>query len=139
VLGLAFADAASGKSVMIASVKDSFGKLVSSNLLVYEDAFEGLSADVTYKCLRGSFEQDVILRALPADLSPEAFGMDAASTRVQIWSEFIDPPVPEVQTVVLSQVLDPLARDLMAEPNFTDQVVNFGQVHFGQGKSFATG
>src|SRR5260221_147270 len=135
VLGIALIDAASGSSIMLGNVKDSFGKLVSSNVVVYEDAFDaiaGLTADIRYTYKKGSFEQDVILRTLPKDFSPKAYNMDPATSRLTIWTEFTNPPPADVQTVILRQPADP------AEPDFTDQEINFGQVKLGNGKAFST-
>ena len=80
----------------------------------------------------------MILRQLPRDFSPKAWGMDPATTRMEIWTEFFDPPAPEIQTAMLSETDDPVARAGMAEPDFTDQSLNFGKVQIGSGgKAFA--
>ena len=90
VLGVVLYDAASGQSTLISELKDSVGKLVSSNQIIYEDAFDGdgLIADLRYTWRKGSFEQDLILRQLPRDFSPKAWGMDPATSRIEIWTEF---------------------------------------------------
>ena len=48
VLGLSYYDAASGRNVWIAEVKDCPGVIVEPNQVVYADAFEGLKGDVRY-------------------------------------------------------------------------------------------
>src|SRR5437868_8413679 len=65
VLGIAFADSFTGTSTMIASVQNSFGKLISSNVMVFEDVFDGLVGDCVYAFKKGSFEEDVILHTIP--------------------------------------------------------------------------
>ena len=77
---------------------NSIGKIVSSNQVVYEDAFEGDGwvGDLLYTWRKGSFQQDVILRQLPRDFSPEAWGMDSASSRIELWTEFFQPPIPAI-------------------------------------------
>src|SRR5439155_12613242 len=63
--------------------------------------------------------------------------MDPATSRIEVWTEFFAPPTPEIQTVVLSEVEDPIARAGMVEPDFTEQSLSFGQVQLGTGKAFA--
>ena len=41
ILGLAYTDYASGRSVMIAEVKDSIGAVLPPNQVIYQDAFAG--------------------------------------------------------------------------------------------------
>src|SRR5439155_10828128 len=61
-VGIGLYDAASGRSAVIAAITDCAGVLVSSNKVVYENAFSGVCADVIYTIDRGSFEQDVLIR-----------------------------------------------------------------------------
>jgi len=44
VLGLRYFDTSSGKSVLIAQIKDCEGQIVGSNQVVYADAFDGVNA-----------------------------------------------------------------------------------------------
>lgn len=48
VLALTYYDAASGRQVVLAVVKDAVGELLPPNRLIYRDAFNGLEADVVY-------------------------------------------------------------------------------------------
>src|ERR1051325_1752603 len=68
-VGIGLYDAASGRSAVIAAITDCAGVLVSSNQVLYENAFSGVCADVIYTIERGSFEQDVLItgRLDPAD------------------------------------------------------------------------
>ena len=90
MLGLSYYDTASGNSVLIAEIKDCAGKLVAPNEVLYEDAFSGLDADVRYTYTKGGFEQDVILRERPP--GPEAWGLNPATARLVILTEFLSPP-----------------------------------------------
>lgn len=47
VLGLAFFDPATGDTLLIGQIKDSIG-IVGGNQVTYEDAFDGVSADLRY-------------------------------------------------------------------------------------------
>lgn len=65
ILGLGYYDSASGKSVLIAQVKDCQGQIVNSNQIIYSDAFVGVRANVRYTYTRAGLEQDVVLLAQP--------------------------------------------------------------------------
>ena len=134
VLGLAYMDAATGSNVMIAEVKDSTGQLVAPNEVIYPDAFTDYIADIRYVWRKGSFEQDVILRQKPA--APEAYGLSSESTRLQVWTEFIEAPVGTQRTVVLREEKDPQRRLTMQEPDLLDHVFDFGATRIGPGKAF---
>jgi hypothetical protein len=123
ILGIGFADA-TGKSVLIGETKDSYGQLLPSGKeAMYPDAFTDLHADVLYKYGKGSFEQFVIFREqLP---SPAEWGLDPASTMLQVWTEFLDAPTPRISPVPSE-----------AGP---DQLIDFGAMQMVEGDAFALG
>lgn len=128
VLGLAYFDSASGKSVLIAEVKDCQGKILSPNQVLYEDAFTDVRADVRYTYTRAGFEQDVILRERPP--LPEAYGLDSRATRLQVWTEFVNAPQP----MVTARAVASGAGDVLA-----DQKLDFGAMEIGAGRAFSLG
>ena len=65
VWGVAYFDASSGESVLLAEVKESEGQLTGDNVVNYPDAFTDFLADVRYTYTRAGFEQDVVLREQP--------------------------------------------------------------------------
>jgi len=93
VLGLSYFDTQSGQSVLIAEVTNCLGEVEGPNVVIYRNAFTDLEADVRYTYRRGGFEQDVILRERPA--SPAEYGLNPATTKLQVLTEFVNPPVPE--------------------------------------------
>jgi hypothetical protein len=137
--GICLYDAASGQSTLLAELKDSIGKVVSSNQVVYEDAFDGDGwiADLRYTWRKGSMEQDLIVRQLPRGFSPKNYGMDPATSRIEAWTEFFNPPAADIQTVTLSEEQNPVSRAMMAQPDFTDQRLGFGEMYIGQGQAFS--
>ena len=135
VLGLSYYDAASGNSVLIAEIKDSIGQLVAPNQIVYPDAFTDLKADLRYTWTLGGFEQDVILLEIPP--APENFGLASTTTRLQVWTEFFNPPQPQKAVQILKQERDPLKRLRMAAPDFIDETLAFGAMSVGPGEAFA--
>ena len=55
VVGLAYTETDTGKSVFIAEVKDSQGVVLGRNQVLYLDAFAEVKADVRYTTTRSSF------------------------------------------------------------------------------------
>jgi len=126
ILGLMYVDTSTGDAALIAGVQDSAGELISSNQVLYPNAFDGVKADVQYTYKRGSFEQDVILREQPP--LPDAFGMNPDTTELEVMTEFIDPPNANVLDVGSS------------EPGLeSDQAVSWGATKLGNGKAFNLG
>ena len=92
-MGLAYYEVPTGKSVLIAELKESKGEKYAPNQVIYRDAFTDIQADVRYIYTRAGFEQDVILRQqLP---SPTEFGMNPSNTRLEVWTEFFETAKPE--------------------------------------------
>ncbi|MEI9962514.1 MAG: hypothetical protein WDM76_15765 [Limisphaerales bacterium] len=128
VLGLSYYDSASGNSVLIAQVKDCQGQIVGSNQVIYADAFEGASADVRYTYMRAGFEQDIILRAQPP--SPKVYGLNPETTRLQVLTEFLNPPQP----AIISRQQSTRAGVILS-----DNDLNFGVMKIAHGRAFLLG
>jgi hypothetical protein len=138
VLGLIYTDYASGRSVMIAEIKDSIGELTSPNQVTYPDAFDGACiVDVRYIYTKGGFEQDIILRTAPP--SPAEWGLDPETTRLEVFTEFIEAPAAQVTSVTLKREENDESRRLMKEPDLVDQRLDFGGLVIGQGQAFPLG
>jgi hypothetical protein len=85
VTALAFFDAASGNSVLIAANRGAAGKLVAPNQVLYPDTFDDIKADILCTYSIAGMEVDVIIRAqLP---SPADWNLDPATVRLQVWHE----------------------------------------------------
>ena len=123
IIGLMYADATTGQAALIAGVQDSEGAVVADNQVLYPNAFDGVQADVHYTYRRDGLEQDVILREqLPA---PEAYGMNSATTKLEVVTEFINPPPAWV-------------ADMEAGPDGeSDQSISWGATRLGRGKAFS--
>lgn len=135
VLGLVYTDYASGKSVMIAEVKDSIGQVLPPNQVIYTDAFDGdCVADLRYTYTKAGFEQDVILRTTPP--SPAEWGLNPETSRMEVFTEFLEAPQAKVTSVMLKQETDEAARQTMREPDLIDQRLDFGGMSIGQGQAF---
>ena len=140
ILGLAYTDYASGKSVMIAEVKDSIGAVLPPNQIIYQDALAGdCVADVRYSYTKSAFEQDIILLTAPPP--PEAYGFPngGSTVRLEAWTEFIELPEGTMSPVVLKQENDPAMRRQMAEPDLIDQRLDWGVMKMEQGMAFPLG
>ena len=127
ILGLAYYDVAAGQSVVIGEIQDSQGGLISSNQVLYPNAFVGVNADVRYTYKRGSLEQDVILREKPP--TPESLGLNPATTEIQVLTEFIDPPA----AMIVSHA------KIFWTNALPDDDISWGATRMGQGKAFDLG
>ncbi|MEI6078109.1 MAG: hypothetical protein WCS94_21190 [Verrucomicrobiota bacterium] len=125
ILGLSYYDRASGQSVLIAQLQDSPGELISSNQVLYPNAFKGVKADVRYTYRRSSFEQDVILREQTP--TPESLGLNPATTEIEVMTEFINPPAATVK------------GNESPDPAGLDEDISWGRMRIGHGNAFDLG
>jgi hypothetical protein len=122
--GLSYFDTATSSSVLIGTIKDSTGQLLDTkDRALFQDAFSGLSADVLYVNSIGGFEQLVVLTAqLP---SPTQWNMDPSTVLLQVITEFLNPPSPQVTP--------------FQDNNGADQHLDFGIMKMGLGYAFVLG
>jgi hypothetical protein len=114
--------------VFIAILTNSVGQLLSSNQVIYPNAFEGLNADLLYTYTKAGFEQDVILREQPP--SPTANGLNPATTRLQVLTEFFDPPQPGVSATPMPS---------QGGIALNDESLDFGVMKMMPGRAFLFG
>jgi hypothetical protein len=125
IFGLSYFDAATGKAVLLAEIKDSIGLLSDSSRVVYTNAFDDVDADVEYLVTKAGLEQNVVLRRRLPD--PSEFELNPASTRLQVLTEFFDPPLPVK------------ASELQAT-GLVDDALDFGQMRIPRdGRAFSVG
>jgi hypothetical protein len=99
--------------------------LYPPNVVIFPDAFTDFKADVRYTYTRAGFEQDIILHERPP--GPEAYGLNPATTRLQVLTEFLNPPQPgKKQGALKNRSGDALDEDL-----------DFGVMKMGRGKAFS--
>ena len=132
-VGIGLYDAASGRSVIIGAITNSSAILVSSNRVVYENAFSGVCADVVYTIQRHSFEQDVVITGR---LDPADYGFPTNTTRIQIFTEFYGTvPQPERIRRPIWVEKNKAARDRMLSPDLVDEVLGFGEFVLATGRA----
>jgi hypothetical protein len=124
-VGLSYDDGA--HTVLIAALTNSIGYVINSNQVIFPDAYTGLRADLRYTYTRAGLEQDVILKQQPP--GPGSLGLDPDTTRLQILTEFFDPPQPVVNTTTLATDAGYL----------TDDQLDFGAMQMVRGKAFLLG
>ncbi len=130
--GLAYFDASTGQAVLIGQLKDCQGFQISTNQILYPDAFTDILADVRYTYSAAGVEQDIVLRQAPSP--PETFGLNSESTRLEVWSEFLQSPVPKQRDWLLNP------NEVAAgHPAFIDSELNFGAMRMGPGRAFEGG
>jgi sugar lactone lactonase YvrE len=125
-VGLSYDDGVS--TVLIAELKDSAGYVVGANQVIYPDAFTGFKADVRCIYTKAGFEADIILREQPP--TPESFGLNPASARLQVLTEFFNPPQPVMTTTALPA---------QAGISMTDENLDFGVMKMAPGRAFLIG
>jgi hypothetical protein len=123
-IGLSYDDGTN--TVLIAELTNSIGQLISSNQIIYTNAFIGVDADLLYTYRKGGFEQDVIFRQQPP--APEQFGLSSADTRLQMLTEFFNPPTP-------GETVGPVNP----QDGLQDTTLGFGAMEMVQGRAFLIG
>ncbi len=125
VRSIQLTDIASGKSLVLATVKNAApGVVVPPNQVLYASGFDGLDADVLFVWRHNAISQNVILKKRPA--LPE--GMDPATTRLEVVSELVECPDPVLNSAVLQQPGKPDLRD--------DVTIGLGSLVALRGKAF---
>lgn len=119
---LAYRNRLTGQTVLLDEVRPgSVGGLVSPNTVLWPDAFPKVGASVQATYSPAGFEMDVVLNAaLPA---PEGWGLDPATTDIEVYTEFLDSAFPASAT-----------RESL--PNLPDTRLTFGSMQMDRGEAF---
>lgn len=135
---LALRDVASGESRLLGQVTNRVGLVVSTNWVVYTNAFSGISADLRYRYSGGvgganSLEQDVLLHENP--VAPDQFTPE--NVRIEVWTEWFDSEPSSRETKTLD--LRANADALMPGPAIVeDDDLAFGSARIGAGHAFSS-
>jgi hypothetical protein len=135
-VGLYYFDSASGKSVLLASLRPTTAERVAPNQLLYRSAFHGLLCNIRYTYTKGAFESDLVILQRPKP--PEFYSLSSATTRLELW-HIVEAPTPRVMPTVLDTATNPDLRSQLAEPDFIDETIDFGDAWFAQGRAFSCG
>jgi hypothetical protein len=127
-------DAASGQSAIVATLTNTPATQVSSNQVVYPDAFVGACADVSYSIDRGAFSQDIVFTGR---FDPEAYGFPTNTTRIQILTELYSVPQPDLLVQPVYVEGNAAVRKAMASPDLMDESIGFENFVFGAGRAYA--
>jgi hypothetical protein len=132
-VGVGLYDAASGQFALIGELTNSTGVLISSNQVLYENAFDGVCASLVYSVERGTFAQDVVFTGR---LNPSDYGFPTNTTQIQIITELYDPPTPEVLVHPLFVETKAAVRSRMVSPDIMDQTIGYGEFVLGSGRAY---
>lgn len=135
VLALRYFDPLSGRDAVVAVVRDARGELLPPNQILYRGAFDSVRADVVYTYRKDGMAADVVLREVPP--SPAAFGLDPDTARLEVVTEFFEAPEPLKRRRTLATVSEPHLRARVAEPDWVDEALHFGEARIGEGRAFA--
>jgi len=133
-IGLSYYDANSGQSVLLCELKSSLGRIVEPSKVVYEDIFDDVDADAVYEATKQGIMQTIIIKEdLPP---PSAFGLSDETSRLEVVTEFPDAPQPEKAAKVLKAEEDPVKRQNMVSPDFSDTSLKFADSQIADGMAF---
>lgn len=121
-LGISYYDGTN--SVLIAELTNSVGQLISSNQIIYTNAFTDFAADLVMTYRKSGFEADLVIRSQPP--FPEVFGLSSKHCRMELLTEFFDSPDP--QQTPANSVAD-----------LADSTLQFGGMTMSRGKAFEIG
>jgi hypothetical protein len=131
IYGLSYLDTASGQSVLISELQDSVGQLLLPDQVLYTNALGGdCPASLLYRNTLAGCEQFILLNEQQPP-APEDYGLNSASTMLQVLTEFFNPPTPVITTNYVS-----LGPD---GPVFPDETLDFGTMKIDAGKAFLVG
>ena len=133
-LAIALYDSASGNFQVISTVTNCAPTQVSSNEVMYIDAFSGgVCASVVYTITAGMFHQDVMITG---HLDPADYGFPTNTTQIQIVTEFYNAPTPDMIRRPIYVEPDQKVRAKMVSPDLVDETLGFGQFVLTTGKAY---
>ena len=112
-------------TVLIAVLTNSIGQIINGNQVIYTNAFVGIDADLLYTFTRQGFEQDVVLNAQPP--TPASLGLNETTARLQLLTEFFDPPQPVLVTNSVT---------IATGETLSDSTLEFGSMQMVPGRAF---
>ncbi len=93
VVGVSYLDTASGSNAMIAELHGSVGQVLPSGKVLYTNAIQGdFIGDILCRFSKAGMEESIIIRTKPI-ASPADYGLNSSTTMLQVWTEFVNPPV----------------------------------------------
>lgn len=124
-LGISYFDGTN--SVMVAELTNSVGQIISGNQVIYTNVLDGVAADLVLTYRKGGLESELVFREQPP--APEVFGLRSENARLELLTEWFNPPEPE-QTASQTGTND--SGQAMA-----DTTLRFGAMTMVPGKAFA--
>lgn len=134
-LAVGYYDPADGRNLILGLVRDSAGKQTAPNEITYFSAFDGIEASVRVTYHRGGISADLILNETPP--TPAELGL-SDDARLEMYTEFHPETADPVATRrLLREEKDPAMRLKVVEPDFADDVLDFGGYQMGTGAAFS--
>jgi len=134
-LFLGYHDPVDGKVRVLSKLKASVGLLIASNVVLYSNCFQSVSASMIYRNSPWGVSQEVLLQSALPD--PQALGLSPDS-RLFIATEFLDEtPEPVKTDRFVYRESNPKKRASLSEPDLIDATLDFGgQLRMGLGRAF---
>jgi hypothetical protein len=127
---ISFRDTQTGKAVIVAHVKPCELLSLEPNVIVFADALTGIKAALRYtigvRGTPGTLEQDLIFLEQNDKLDPASYGLNPATSQLELWTEFLEAGTENnVRSVRRGEV--------------ENAEIHFGPAYFGQGIAFSIG
>jgi hypothetical protein len=128
VLGISYYNRVTHQSVWIAELKPQVqGVLHPPNRVIYGDAFDSISAEVHFAYTKSAFSSTILLLNQPP--SPAAFGLDPATSSLEVVTELFDLPV-------LEKDVRQITLDREGQPSMPDEAIKLGDANIANGSAF---
>jgi hypothetical protein len=120
IFGVDYYDPSIPTNILIAMPTNCIGQIINTNQVVYSNAFSGAAIDALYTYRKSGLEQDLVIQSQLLD--PAALGLNPETTQLRVWTEFINPPTPQI-----------------SQDSTGDQHLDFGVMKMGPGRAFLFG
>jgi PAS domain-containing protein len=121
-MGLSFFSPTTGRNVLLAEVKDCPGELAEPNVVLFPSAFDTVPAAIVFKNTKSGFDQSVVMLANPG--APQEWGFaEEEDVRLEVWTEWFDPPQPALTTARTAEGLE-------------SETLDFGSMAMVEGRAF---
>jgi hypothetical protein len=130
-IAVGYFDPVDGKNLILATIQNCAGELTGPAEITSKKCFDRLDASIRISYRRSGISQDLILHAAPP--APEDLGLSVLS-RLEIYTAFTpDSPLPVKTERILRGESDPVLRQQMVDPDFTDEILDWGQYKMASG------
>ncbi|MCL5097137.1 MAG: hypothetical protein M1608_06355, partial [Candidatus Omnitrophica bacterium] len=131
-VGLGWKNAKTGQFAWIARAQDTVGVIQPPNVVVYENAFDSIQANLVVTYTTAGIEVWVVLKENP--ILPEGF--EAESSLFQVITEFLEVPTAVSEKILTRHTPPTAIAENWVEPELTDVFTDWGAMQLWPGRAF---